>query len=112
MTHDYLAALKWAEDAECHFNSPSDVYEPTPAYEAVRHALLVADRLMQEPSREMIKAAWVRQFLMMGSNDEEADALAEGSVKGGLDISISAFKAMRDQMLAELKPAQGGEDGK
>lgn len=78
MTHDYKAALEWFNRANWD--------ERVPEIHATRHALLIADKLMQEPSREMIDAGvatWLR---------EHETGLA----------NAAEWKATRDQMLKEI----------
>jgi hypothetical protein len=53
-------------------------------YEAIRRALLIADALMGEPSHRVVQVGVYSRF-----NDNKA--------------IIDVFKAMRDQMLKEIK---------
>lgn len=53
MTHDYKGALKWAENTTW-ANSYGDNTDGEKMIKTIRHALLIADRVMGEPSAAMI----------------------------------------------------------
>jgi hypothetical protein len=83
MTHDYKAALDWANEYFVCIDDPETGFTEREKSigRAIIHALRIADRLMGEPS-----------FGMWNAGDDIYDH--------GID---AIFKAMRDQMLKEIE---------
>lgn len=98
---EYQAATRWLWSAFMVEEMPED-HE----IHAALRALRIADRLMGEPSEEMIKAAWFSQYKSVGATDEEAIKLADLKYESGKHISIPAYKAMREQLLREVNHDQ------
>lgn len=73
--------------------------------ETVRQALRLADKLMQEPSIEMLKAAWKSQYIFFGGSEVEAEQLAERRISDvkQLQQDNAAYKAMIVKAIEELK---------
>lgn len=86
MTHDYKEALDTLDKVKSVNQLPcQEEIDKTSA--AIRHALRIADRLMQEPSTRM------KRYGIDAYNDSFT----------GID---DVFKAMRDQMLSEIQLTQ------
>jgi hypothetical protein len=93
MTHDYLSALD--EMPESGDDGRQLILYFIEHRAAIKHALLVADRLMQPPNAAVMNHFSGTDFNQLNPGKQLAE--------------LKAFKAMRDQMLAELTPAPGGE---
>ena len=87
MTNEFRDALDWLRIAEfsCERDMPHDDVITT-----LRRALLIADKLMQEPSDNMIKEA-IKAYNATESNG-----------KNDHNEVCAEFRAMRDQMLREV----------
>lgn len=81
--HDYKAAMEWIKVRRSKFH-PADISK----VDSIRHALLIADRLMQEPTYGMVGS-----FIM---SMPDGVATSDPIIRNG-------FKAMRDQMLKEIE---------
>lgn len=99
MTHDYKNALHRFQAAwEIWADKDAPDAQTVLDYMAIRHALLGMHQLMQEPSDAMFDAC------------EQAGGIPEPSHgMSDWEAFVILWEAMRDQMLAELTPALGGE---
>lgn len=97
MTHDYKFVLDAFDETEIHMT----VLKGSVAFETIRHALKVADKLMQEPSGNMVQSGYDAHSGIEKEQAQSSKTTVE-SVRI-LGRSISVFKAMRDQMFKEIE---------
>lgn len=95
MTHDYKAAIEhYEKEIDTARICGYPMYDD-PHVKTILHALRIADKLMQEPSDEVCVAFGESWFSKTRCIDDFGD---------------DWFKAMRDQMLAELQLTESPEN--
>lgn len=95
MTHDYKALISDIDESSGYWGEFLSDYE----MKAIIRALRIADKLMQEPSDGMVREANLADWLGLDVQEEDVKP-----------IYTDIFKAMRDQMIADIQLTESPEN--
>jgi ABC-type Zn2+ transport system substrate-binding protein/surface adhesin len=113
MTHDFKAAIEWVkQERQNHIENRGhyDLDFWLSRYDTIIHALRIADKLMQEPSDDMINSAYRSAYSDFEKHQLENSSNQVVEVTRVVNRCRLTFSAMRDQMLAELQLTESPEN--